>query len=61
MVHITLFVPDSAMPQEYDVESYGIREGVLYFRVKENAAIPTATDISTTVPFLIRQQVEKKK
>lgn len=58
MVHITIYQPYSDAPFEYDVESYGIREhGVLWFRIPGTVA----TDVTTTVPFMIRQQVEEKE
>lgn len=56
MVHITLYIPNSPMPEEYDVKSYGINEGRLTFQVEGNPA----TTVITTVPYLIRQTVEEK-
>ncbi|MGO9086908.1 MAG: hypothetical protein ACLQBK_16925 [Candidatus Sulfotelmatobacter sp.] len=57
MVHITLYIPNSAAPEEYDVEGYGFHEGRLHFTVGEGAK---AVSVATTVPFLIRQPVEEK-
>jgi hypothetical protein len=50
MVKITLYPPDSATPQEYEALSYAVRDGALQFRVDG-----PLTDITTTVPFLVRQ------
>lgn len=44
------------MPEEYDVQSYGFNEGRLHFRIEGNPA----TNVTTTVPYLIRQIVEEK-
>jgi len=57
MIHITLYIPNSPMPEEYDVKTYRLNEGRLHFRVGEGAE---AVDVNTTVPFLIRQPVEEK-
>jgi hypothetical protein len=62
MVHITLFPPNDKH-QQFEAENYTIRdEGVLWFRVGYNpiAGNPDDTDITTTVPFIIRQAVSRK-
>jgi hypothetical protein len=59
MVHITLFLPDSG-PLEYDVKSHTISEnGVLHFRV-DDKSLGATTDVSTSVPFLVRNPVADK-
>jgi len=58
MVHITLFLPDSG-PLEYDAKTFHLDDsGVLTFRIEEKA-VGTKTDVSTSVPFLVRRPVEK--
>jgi hypothetical protein len=57
MPHITLYLPNNPMPEEYDVKSYRFHDGQLHFTVGEGAG---AFSIATTVPFLIRQPVEEK-
>jgi hypothetical protein len=59
MVHITLFIPNSVVPLEYDAKIFRLDDGVLHFRVDEKA-LGTATDVSTTVPFLVRNPVVKE-
>jgi hypothetical protein len=46
MVHITLYPPGAAT-QEFDTETYHVKDGILRF----NNGV---SDIVTTVPFLIR-------
>jgi len=58
MYHITLYPPGSDAPFEFDVKTYSIKDGVLHFRDAEESAQPT--DISNTVPFLIRQPATEK-
>jgi hypothetical protein len=61
MVHITLYPPNES-PQEYDVKNYNIQqEAVLWFRVEGSDSLPVATEIKTTVPFLIREQVDSTR
>jgi len=57
MAHIKLFVPDSTMPEEYDVQRYKVEGGVLTFHIQPDSSLPTATKITTTVPFLVREEV----
>lgn len=59
MVRITLFIPHSQKPELYEVEHYRIKDGVLSFRVDEPAK-QKATEIETTVPFLVRKVEDAK-
>ena len=59
MVRITLFIPHAAKPELFEVEHYRIKDGVLSFRVEEPAK-QKATEIETTVPFLIRKVEDSK-
>ena len=55
MAHNVLYVPD-ATPQTFEnVEQFVVKNGVLIFTAPGTAAIPAATQIHTTVPFLIKQ------
>ncbi|MGO8812106.1 MAG: hypothetical protein ACLQJF_21825 [Candidatus Sulfotelmatobacter sp.] len=58
MVHITLYLPNNPMPEEFDVKTYAFREGRLYFSVAEGA---DTVNVTTTVPFLLREQEPKKR
>jgi hypothetical protein len=62
MIHITLY-PANEKSQAFETENYGLTDGVLSFRVAGNpiSGNPEATEIKTTVPFLIRQQAAKKE
>jgi hypothetical protein len=62
MVHITLYPPNEKS-QVFEAEDYGLKDAVLSFRVAGNpiSGNPEATDIRTTVPFIIRQQAAKEK
>jgi hypothetical protein len=59
MVRITLFVPQSQKPELFEVERYRIKDGVLSFLVEEPAK-QRATEIETTVPFLVRRVDDAK-
>ena len=55
MAHIVLCVPD-ATPQTYEnVEQFVVKNGVLIFTAPGTTAIPAATQIQASVPFLIKQ------
>jgi hypothetical protein len=60
MAHITLYLPDSAVPREFEsVDKPIVNDGVLSFRVTKGMdAWTAATDIkiTTTVPFLILEK-----
>jgi hypothetical protein len=56
MTHITLYIPNSPTPEEYDVKTYGLNEGRLHFQIEGSPV----TNVTTTVPFTIRQTVEEK-
>jgi hypothetical protein len=61
MAHITLYPPNET-PQEFDVKDYRIQEdGVLWFRVEGSGSLPMTTQIRTTVPFLIKEEVPQKE
>jgi len=57
MPQITLYIPNGA-PQIFEVENYGLNEGRLHFRIDEGSG---AFDVTTTVPYLIRQPVKEKE
>lgn len=59
MVRITLFVPQAQKPELFEVEHYRIKDGVLSFLVEEPAK-QRATEIETTVPFLVRNVDDSK-
>jgi hypothetical protein len=59
MVRITLFIPQSPKPELFEVERYRIKDGVLSFLVEE-AAKQKATEIETTVPFIVRKVEDVK-
>ena len=56
MVKILLY-PANGTTVEYDVDNYGVTDGVLRFRIKGGSG---EEDITTTVPFLVRQPVKGK-
>jgi hypothetical protein len=59
MVHITLYPPNSATPLEFDTENYGLKDnGVLCFRINDGLE---AKDITTSVPFVVRNPVKKEE
>lgn len=62
MVHITLYPPNDK-PQGFETENYGLSDGILSFRVTGNpiSGNPEATEIRTTVPFIIREPDAKKE
>jgi hypothetical protein len=60
MVRITLFIPQSQKPELFEVEHYRIKDGVLSFLVEEPAR-QKATEIETTVPFIVRKVEDAKK
>jgi len=57
MVEITLYPPNGEI-EKYQVENHGVKDGVLRFR--SEASIP-AMDITTNIPFTVRQTVEAKE
>ena len=59
MVHITLYPPNSATPLEFDTETFGLRDnGLLCFRINDGLE---AKDITTSVPFVVRNPVMKEE
>jgi hypothetical protein len=57
MVQITLYLPNGG-EETYQVQTYSLPEGGrLTFRTEDGT---DAVDVTTTVPFLIRQPVKEK-
>jgi hypothetical protein len=57
MAHITLYLPDSNLPKEFEsIDNPVVNDGVLSFRVTKGMdAWTVASDmkVTTTVPFMI--------
>jgi hypothetical protein len=59
MAHITLYKPDSVVPEEYDnVSSYDVKDGVLTFVAQKDASLLPVARITTSVPFLVRHEMD---
>jgi len=54
MVRITLYTPEGEA-LNFNVENYHLEGAVLRFRDAGSASLPQATDITTTLPFLIKE------
>jgi hypothetical protein len=59
MVRITLYTPNGDAVN-FDAENYHVEGAVLRFRDTGSASLPQATDITTTVPFLIKEIVDNR-
>ena len=54
---ITLYKPDSDVPEEHTAIECDVKDGVLSFVIQKDASLPNSTRIRTNVPFLIRQEL----